>query len=289
VLAIHQELVTAELDLLLWWLVSAMTITLATLFSALAQGQSRPKESLLRAVQAGIHQIPLLVLGISVIVVTRTSRLGDIVRSQGGWPQNWLIFHDPALALIALVAAAALVPSSVPGGRILSAVPSATKLGLREEESAGGSLLAFVANRLYLWIQALLLSNLVLGGWSMPGLASSASDNQLSYKLVAVGILLLKTWAVIAVISTIRSSVGFPGLRHTAHWLSRRALPVSLAACAITCAWTWALRYWAIVWADAVMHWVVLWLLVAAVTWLVFRVAERLRNGSPLAAAKPWL
>ena len=289
VMAIREELLSAELDLPLWWLVTSLAITLTAFLLSIVHRRNKPIRSLVCATQALLHQIPLLALIASIVVVTGTSRVADIVHAQGGWPQDWLIVHDPALCVSAILVLVTLIPTVAPPGKIAisnSSLPS--ELGY-QVDSASEALISFVANRLHVWVQALLFSILVLGGWSLPGLDSVAGIHHVALKLIAIAGLLAKTWTVVAIVSMIRWSMGALSLQHTASWILRRGLPLSLSASVLTLAWVYCIRYWAILWADAVVHWVMLGLLLAACGLLVQQTMRRVKRGVFPAAANPWI
>jgi len=286
VMTIREELLSSELDLPLWWLLTTFAITLTAFLLSLAHVRSGFVRSVVFATQAILHQIPLLILIVSIIVVTRTSRLADIVHAQGAFPQDWLLVHDPALAVTAILVLVALVPAVAPQ-KILAT--SADPERSREVISPSASLISFLANRLHVWIQALLLSILLLGGWSVPGAELAAGNGHVTLKLLAIAVLLLKTWAIVAVVSLVRWSVGSLSLRHTARWVLRRGLPLTLSTSLLTFVWAYCVRYWAILWADAVVHWVVLGLLLATGGLLIKLTLNRLRRGVPLSPLNPWI
>ncbi len=291
VMAIREELLSADLDLPLWWLVTTVAITLTAFMLSLLHARSGFVRSLLAAAQAILHQIPLLTLIGSIVLVTRSSRLVDIVHAQGGWPQDWLLVHDPALSVTAIVVLVALIPTVAPPKNIVTSKLGGP-LGEKgcETTSPSAALITFVANRFHMWVQALLLAILLLGGWSVPGVESMvANNNQVVWKLFAIAVLLAKTWAIIAIVSIVRWSIGSLSLRHTAGWILRRGLPLALATSILTFTWAYCVRYWAILWADTVVHWVVLGLLLTAVGLLITLTIRRLRRGMSLPMVNPWI
>ena len=289
VIAIREELLSAELDLPLWWLITTIAITLTAFLLSLAHARIGVVRSFAFAVQAILHQIPLLALIASIVVVTRTSRLVDIVHAQGGWPQDWLLVHDPALTVTAIVAMIALIPTVAPPKTMVTAKLESACAKRRQAMSPSTALITFVANRLHVWVQALLLSILLLGGWSVPGIESGEANNLVAAKLFAIAVLLAKTWAIIALVSIVRWSIGSLSLRHTARWLLRRGLPVAFAASLLTFTWAYCVRYWAILWADAVVHWVVLGLLLAATGLFIRVTVKRILRDFPLSPVNPWI
>ena len=287
-MAIREELLSAELDLPLWWLVTSLAITLTAFLLSIVHMRNRPLKSLAFAARTLLHQAPLLTLIASIVVVTRTSRLSDIVHAQGGWPQNWLIVHDPALCISAILALVALVPTVAPPRKLglargVGGDPNA------DARSSSAALISFVANRLHVWVQALLLSTLVLGGWTIPGLDAVAQHRYVGFSLLGIAGLLVKTWSVVGIVATIRWSLGPVSLQHTASWTLRRAVPLAVSAMALTITWVYCVRYWAIVWADTVVHWVVLGLLLATAGLLIHQTLQRVKRGVVPLAVNPWI
>ncbi len=288
-MAIREELLSAELDLPLWWLVTSLATTLTAFLLSIVHMRNRPVKSLVFAANALLHQVPLLTLITSIVVITRTSRLSDIVHAQGGWPQGWLIVHDPALCLSTVLVLIALVPTVAPPRRLgLTKSGAASDMDI-EMRSPSAALISFVANRLHVWVQALLVSILVLGGWTIPGLDAAAQHHHAVFSLLGIAGLLAKTWSVVAVVSTIRWSLGSLSLQHTASWTLRRGVPMALSAMVLTITWVLCVRYWAIMWADTVVHWVVLGLLLAAVGLLIHQTMQRVRHGVIPATVNPWI
>lgn len=282
VMAVREELLSAELDLLLWWLGTTLVFALSAFFLSATKWRQGFVKSLVCGLHATAHQVPLLALIVSVAVVTRTSRLSDIVRSQRGWPDQWLLVHDPALCVTAILAFVALVPEVAPPKALVSS--KALRLA-----SPNNGLISFVVNRLHVWVQSILLSMLVLGGWSLPGVECSSSVST-AIKLLSIAGLLAKVSVVAGAISMIRWALGAVRQEHSVGWILRRGLPVALASTLATIAWNYCVQHFAIMWADSVMHLVVLGLLVAIVTLLVVQTKSRLRNGSPMTPlVSPWI
>ena len=284
VMTIREELLSAELDLPLWWLATTMAFALSAFVLSLAHWRLGFVKSLLGALYATVHQLPLLGLIISIAIVTRTSRISDIVRFQKGWPQQWLLFHDPALFVSAILALVALTPEVLPsmttGSARSATVPNA---------SASAGMMSFVVNRLHLWVECVLLAIIVLGGWAVPGLGHESPPST-ALKLLAIGGLLVKVSLLVATVSIVRWALGAVRQQHSIRWTLRWGLPVSVGATAVTIAWNYWVRHFAITWADTVMHFVIMGLFTAATTLLVLQTRSRLRSGSSsMALVSPWI
>jgi len=284
IMAVREELLSAELDLPLWWIGTTLVLALSSFMLSLAHFRGGFVKSLAVALHAIVHQVPTLALIISVILVTRTSRLADIVHAQSGWPQQWLLVHDPALAVSVILALLALVPQ-IADPRFSERYPAfATSAG---PASSSAGLMSFVANKLHLWVQCVLLAMLVLGGWSVPGIEHTAMSS--ATKLLAIAGLLSKAFVLVAIVSLARWSLGTVRLQHTLAWTLRCGVPISILASVGTLGWNYCVRHWAITWADAVMHWVVLGLLSAMITLVFVQTRSRLRHSASLSVVSPWI
>jgi len=284
VMTIREELLSAELDLLLWWLGTSLAFALSAFVLSAVHWRYGLVKSVVCGLHALAHQLPLLALIASIAVVTRTSRLSDIVRFQKGWPQEWLLVHDPALCVSAMLAFVALIPEVIPPS-VFGTLAATT---VPRVPSASMEMLSFVVNRLQLWVQSILLTMLVLGGWSVPGVEYSSSPST-GIKIIAIILLLTKVSVVTAAASIIRWSLGAVRQQHTIGWVLRWGLPISLGATLTTLAWNYCLRHWSITWADSVMHFVVMGLVVATATLLAVQTRSRLRNGTSMTLVSPWI
>ena len=289
ILAVREELVSGELDLVLWWLVSTVTISLGAFALAIARLMNRFAQCLLFTAQAALHQFPLLLLIASSVIVARSAHLADIVRMQGAWPHNWLFVHDPAFTITALLAMAALIPTAELATPNRDWVKLTAFVQPPNSNSPGVALLSFATNQLHLWVQSVLLATLLFGGWSVPGATSVANQHPITWMLLATLILLLKSWLIISVLSAVRSLFQRLTYRHTAPWVLKFGSPWGLLCGLLTSTWVWGVRYWALPWADTVMHWVMLSLVVAFILALALSTLGRIRHGHEGTIGSHWI
>jgi NADH-quinone oxidoreductase subunit H len=287
-LTVREELVSGELDLLLWWLLSSATVCVATLIEHLARAKDGWLRSLLIAAQVLAHQLPLLVVIVLVMVASHSPRIPEIVRMQGPWPNSWLIVHDPALTAASLLAIGALVPVAERGSRAGSATPmTQSQLSAQgAQDAAGPGLLRFLSVRVHVWVQSVLLVILLFGGWAVT--SDHSHDQRGVWFLLPALVLLAKTWIVIACISFARSVFHSITYRYSTPWVLKIAFPATLLCGVLSCLWTWGVRQWALTWADRSLRWVMLTALVAALFSFVLRTQRNIRSGLRTPLERYW-
>lgn len=258
-LTVREELVSGELDLILWWLVSSVAVSLATFVYGISKYQSRLLSSARLALQSLVHQFPLFMLIAISMVVTRSSRMADIVRVQGPWPHSWLIFHDPAFAAVSLLAMGALIPVAEGAMPAEKAAIVSTSTGLHKSTHLpAGVLLTFLTNRVHLWLQSILLVVLLFGGWAVPFDAGYINQARGVWLLLPALVLLVKAWGMSSVLSLGRTLFCSITYRHSTPWALKFGALLSLVLGFLVLLWVSGLRHWSLQWADAAMRWALL-------------------------------
>ena len=288
-LAIREELVSAELDLILWWLVSSCSLSLAALTVTISARKHRLSQCLWFAAQVALHQFPLLVLITVSVVPIGSAHLADVVREQGPWPQHWLFFRDPSFVVLALVTLGALVP--VVASPAQSRKHAGTDVRLRSHHARTTLLRlgSFLTNQLYLWVQSILLAVLLFGGWAVPGAATANQLHQPFWMLLATAVLLTKAWLIAIGLSAARLWFGRPSYRQSATWFFKLGVPVGVVSGVLSCTWTWCIRHWSLPWADSVLRWVLLSLAATFVLAVALATLQRVRHGQRTSLGSHWL
>jgi NADH-quinone oxidoreductase subunit H len=187
------------------WLVARVDVV--TLFvaaagvlvaAALATGSGSAWQRARAAARVACLHLPLAAALGSVVVLTGSVRVAEVVRMQGGWPWEWVAFRSPAslVSCALLLWCARIDPDSLP-----------RPPGLRGLLEIGGFQRASRP-----WLEAVcqahrtamaaLASALFLGGWLVPGLAMSGvgvgarEGSGGAIALAAAGCFLAKTWAL---------------------------------------------------------------------------------------------
>jgi len=276
--SLREELVSGELDLLLWWVLSSVAISATVLSERLFRPGTRAGDSFLSAARALVHQFPLLIVIALASVATRSPRMVEIVRTQGWWVHSWLIFRDPGLALASLLAIASLVPVPENGGPRSSGSQKLFTVRDRRDSPAR-ALLVFLSTRVHLWVQSLLLAVLLFGGWGASQEQLSDHAGRGAWALLPAAVLLVKTWTIIAALSLLRSMLPSLTHRHSTGWVLKGVLPLSILAGALSCLWTWGVRQWSLPWAAQALRWVTLSVFLALLLAAGVRIVRRLRSG----------
>lgn len=190
-----KQLGTSRVDVLT--LYGFLTLSLALLALGAGEGRTWRLGSALGAFfRVVLLQLPGLLALASVVFVTGSLRLVDIVRSQAAAPWSWLVTRTPVFPFLVLaMLAAPLVRIGGDGGALPEAELSA------EPERPG---LAAACAALARWMSAhgaaALVAIVFLGGFHVPFVDRTAVETKVAYGALAAIVLLLKTWTVLFVL-----------------------------------------------------------------------------------------
>ncbi len=171
------------------------------------------------AAQSVSFEVPAALAIASVVLLTGSTRLHEIVRAQGGAPWSWHAFKSPVtFALFAIHVSSALAQTS--------RVPGALAEAESEPAPSPKSALAQRAARLAEWANVLVTSGtsaaLFLGGWRLPGVTLGEENGRLGLELLGSAVFLFKAGALALLVAVVR-----------------RALPVVTLAQAMRVCWRW--------------------------------------------------
>lgn len=216
VMPFGQSLIAADLDVgVLYLLAVTSLVTIGLITGGWA---SNNKWSLLGGVRSAAqiisYEIPGAVAIATLVLMTGSLRLQDLIGAQGGtgssfyeiggWPWHWFVFKNPIIfALFFLYFTTALAE----GNRAPFDLPEAESelvAGYSTEYSGMRYLFFFFAEWANVFVMCGIASALFLGGWQLPGV--SPSDQEASLALQALGALvfLAKSWALIFVVIWVR-------------------------------------------------------------------------------------
>jgi NADH-quinone oxidoreductase subunit H len=265
VFPLGQYLLAAQLDVGVLFMVAAVALAAAALLSS---------RSVWQGLSAAWHvlwqHIPAAAAVASVVLTTGSLRVQEIVRTQGGWPWDWLAFRSPAalLASVLLLSSSRIDPSRVSSASGLAAHvydPAA------EPSLCGGPWLS-AACRAHRIVFAGLGAVLFFGGWLLPGLQPAQQDARPALQWLGAALLLAKTAGILLASAAARWALPGAGpaarTRATLVWL----LPMSAAAFGLTAAWLW----WS---PTAAVQLLVSASLVVVVGLALIALAHRLRRG----------
>ena len=223
-------------------------------------------KGLLASLHAMICQAPaILSLGAALSLVG-SLRLADVVSTQGGLPQDWLLFRSPGT----WVAFGLFFLSSLPQAA-RTTLPISEGIQPRSPRKPGrlsaAAAAATLANWVQLWLLAGLGSTVFLGGWAVPDFAQIGGVGELllgaiilqsKIWLLALAIVLArwvlydiqyrdvltmswKVWTPLAIVCLLANLAWVRGL----HWELLQAaqpwLSAALAALTVTCS-AWIIR-----------------------------------------------
>ena len=169
-------------------------------------------------------QRPGLLARGSVVFVTGSLRLVDIVRSQAAAPWSWLVTRTPVFPFLVL---AMLAAPLVRIGGDPGALPEAE---LSPEPEGSG--LAAACGALARWMSAhgaaALVAIVFLGGFHVPFVDRTAVETKVGYGVLAALILLLKTWTVLFVLLAAKRTLPRLSTAQAMGPLFRVVLPASV-------------------------------------------------------------
>ncbi len=230
--------VAAEADLPLALLA---TITGLVCVGLVAGGRlGGPRWSLFAGMRTGLFllgfQLPLFSTLTAAVLLSGSTRVRDLVLTQGAVPWTWHAFATPATALGLALTLLSLVPRSAVASRASDELDSSAGVATGPTTHAAGSLLA-VADTGHLLVVAGLVALALLGGHALPGVAPTEQRASLPLQALGAALLAAKTWGVVAIIALLRWIM--PGLRHSevAGVCWRIAVPGSVAVVGLAVAW----------------------------------------------------
>jgi NADH-quinone oxidoreductase subunit H len=280
------ELVSRELDLLLWCLLSTVSVVWATLLTMARQRDQRLRSTLRAASSALLHQLPLLALIVGSVFEVQSLRLLDLVDAQGAGPLGWTVFRSPAWLLLTLLAIVALVPRIEPSlARRVSELPPAE--GRLSSLSFG--LGRVLGGTLHLWSSATLLAFVAFGGFSVPWVSASAQSMSITWQLVGVCLLLAKSWGVVVLVVALRYVAGDLRIEDSFEPFVRYGLGLVALSVAGAGIWIWLGRTLSLGWLDEITAWVLFSTTFAMVGMATYRALVRARMPRSELGVNPWI
>jgi len=280
-IGLRVDLVSSELDLVLWLLAHTVSVAWAALLANIALSSKSTWAALKAAAAAMLYQVPLWALTATVIVSTKSLRFVDVVSGQGVALLGGNVLRNPPLLLLTLVALSALVPELTPSesadgstGRLLEVTRGLARL---------------LAGTVHLWSASLLIAVLSFGGYHVPFISDAVQASTLAWQLVGVIVWFAKAGCLV---------VGLAGLRHVAGSISmqqglpnlmRYGLVLVLAAAIAAPVWSLLTRRYALGWLEDTAAWVMLSTMLLAVAWVAGGALRLARSNRSELLPNPWL
>lgn len=285
-LSLRVELVSPELDLLLWCLLSTVSVVWATCLTMVRQRDKRLRSALRAACSSLLHQLPLLTLVSGAIFEVQSLRLLDLVDAQGAGPLGWTVFRSPAWLLLTLLAILALVPTIEPNQVRMDSDASPTPGRLLNLSFGLGRVLG---GTLHLWSTATLLALIAFGGFRLPEWVANAQSMSIGLQLMGVGLLLLKSWGIVSLVVALRHVAGEIRIGDSLELLVRYGLGLVLVSAAGAFLWIWLGRTLSLGWLHEVTAWVLLSTTLAVLGIATYRAVVGARLPQSQTGVNPWI
>ena len=183
--------------------------------------------------------VPAALALVSVVVMTGSVRLHEVVRAQGALPWEWFAFKTPMAFVAFMTFLVVLVAQGLPEATSLGEHGALGLLGPTKPAASDDDARPF-ARAIADWVHLAVLSGLAaaafLGGWQIPGLAPGEAT-ALAWRLVGAVLLVAKTLGVMALL--VRTRRALPGMTSRAviglAW--RVLVPLAVLSLLLTLAW----------------------------------------------------
>jgi NADH-quinone oxidoreductase subunit H len=202
--------------------------SLALVATASARGARAKAGALVRVVSL---DVPAAIALVSIVVMTGSVRLHEVVRAQGALPWEWFLFKTPMAFLAFLTFLTALVVQGLPEATGFGG------LGVTAETTDDARPFArAIADWVHLAVLSGLAAAVFLGGWQLPGLAPGEAT-ALGWRLLGALVLAGKTLAVMALLVRTRRALPAMPTRAVITLAWRALVPLAVLALLLTLAW----------------------------------------------------
>lgn len=214
-------LIIANLDIGLFYI---LAITSLVVVGILISGwSSNSKWSLFGAIRSAAqivsYEIPAGLALMVPVMIAGSLSTQKLIRvqggieghflTQGGWPWNWTIFHDPAAFAAFFIY---FISALAEGNRTPFDLPEAESelvAGYNTEYSGMRFSYFFLAEWGNMWVIAAIATTVFLGGWQIPGVPASLLDaaagwTSFGLEVLSLAIFVLKSLALVFVIMWLR-------------------------------------------------------------------------------------
>ncbi|GIW39508.1 MAG: NADH-quinone oxidoreductase subunit H [Candidatus Binatia bacterium] len=176
VIPFSSVLVIADMNVGILFLTAVTSLVVVGIL--MAGWSSNNKWSLIGGIRAAAqivsYEIPAAISIITIVLVTGTLSMQEIIRQQGWAPTDWLLFHSPFTFAAFFVLLTSLLAE---GNRTPFDLPEAESelvAGFVTEYSGVRYLIFFMAEWGNLYVIGAVMTTLFLGGWQIPPVTDSA-------------------------------------------------------------------------------------------------------------------
>ncbi|MGC4065660.1 MAG: PDZ domain-containing protein [Polyangiaceae bacterium] len=282
------ELISRELDLLLWFLFQTVSVVWAAILISVGERRNVLRSGLVSAFGALLYQLPLLTLLVLVVLRAKSFSLFELVDAQGGSPLKWNAFRSPSGFLLTALAIGALVPALAASKSLRVQSPASVESSRRWGALALG-LGTVLGHTLHLWSSALLLALVGFGGYQvLPGI-SAESGASLIVQLAGAAVLAVKTVALVMFASVLRHLAGAVTVKDSVRSALRIGPVLVLFAAGLAWAWSVASQRFALGWLEDVLACVLVVVTIAGSAHATTRAAQKSRLSRADLGPNPWI
>ncbi len=196
-----------------------------------------------RGLQSAVHlvsaELPAAIAIVSIVMMTGSLRLQEIIRAQGGAPWDWYLFRNPVLfALFFLFMTSTLAAEQADPEK--GALPALeTKESARLDPAASLRHRAFFLTLEWAHLSVLcgMAAALFLGGWQVPGLAPGEQEAHFWLEIAGSALFLVKAWLLILASLSLRATLPRLRLSDRLSVCWRWFIPLSMTALGFTAGW----------------------------------------------------
>lgn len=286
--SLRVEIVSQELDLLLWSLSQTLSIVWATLLSTAAEPSRRFRSGLRAGSSALLHQLPILALIVIGVIEARSVRLLDLVDAQETFLIGWNAFRSPAHLLLTVLALLALVPQvRAVSSLVMTSEPS--QPNRRRLASLSSGLGNVLGGTLHLWASAMLLALIAFGGYRVPTVSVTLHGASLALQFLGVFLLFVKTLVIVLAVTGLRYVAGDVRIKDTFEPWIRYALGLVLMALGFALVWSFVGRRFSLGWLEEATAWLLLLSTVTSLGIVLYRATNQARLTRNETQPNPWI
>jgi hypothetical protein len=282
------ELVSRELDLLLWFLFQTVSVVWAAILITVGERRNVLRSGLSSVLGALVYQLPLFTLLVIAVLRAKSFSLFELVDAQGGSPLKWNAFRSPSGFLLTALAMGSLVPALASPRRSRAEDGSFVEAPRRWGALSLG-LGTVLGHTLHLWSSALLLALISFGGYQVHSGSPTDPGVSLTVQLAGALVLAVKTVALVMSASALRDLAGAVTVKDSV----RSALRVGpvLVLLAMGLAWGWSAvgQRFALGWLEDVLASVLLVVTLAAIVHTIARATHKTQVSRAELGPNPWI
>jgi NADH-quinone oxidoreductase subunit H len=249
VMPFGQYLIAADLDIGVLFIIAVTSLVTIGLMTG--GWASNNKWSLIGGIRSAAqiisYEIPGAIAVVTLVMMTGSLRLQDIILAQGGtgsaiwdtggWPWYWYVFRNPiTFGLFFLYFTTALAEGNR-GPFDLPEAESELVAGYSTEYSGMRYLFFFFAEWANVFVMSGIASALFLGGWQIPGVSPAQQEAHLSLQLLGTLIFLVKSWLLIFVVIWVKWTLPRVRIDQMMNLCWKWFVPLSFVAFVLTAGW----------------------------------------------------